>query len=112
WRVSLANAARTGAPVPDSGVAHDAMTRAASRRHRTAKAMTDMPKTAARRTEVRGERAGKRVRLIYAAAGRIGIGTGIPASIGAHLLAIGKLRRPGVYAPEACNVPAGVLQAG
>ena len=109
--VSLGKVARSGAPVCENGIAHDAMTWAASRLHRTCKAMTDVPKTAALRTEVRGERAGKRVRLIYAAAGRIGIGTGIPASIGAHLLAIGKLRRPGVYPPEACIDPEWFLQA-
>jgi len=99
------------APVCENGVAQDAMTWAARRLHRTCKAMTDVPKTGALRTEVRGERAGKRVRLIYAAAGRIGIGTGIPASIGAHLLAIGKLPRPGVYPPEACIDPEWFLQA-
>ncbi len=34
--------------------------------------------------------------------GRIGIGTGVPASIGAMLLAIGKIDKPGVWPPEAC----------
>jgi saccharopine dehydrogenase-like NADP-dependent oxidoreductase len=67
--------------------------------------MTDVPTTGALRTEVRGELAGKPVRLVYTAAGRIGIGTGIPAAIGAQLLAIGKVKQPGVWPPEACLDP-------
>ena len=72
------------------------MTYAAGTLYSACKAMVDVPKTGALRTEVRGELCGKRTRLIYSAAGRIGIGTGVPASIGAHLLAIGKITTPGV----------------
>jgi len=109
--VSLGKVARSSEPVHEGGVVEDAMTWAARRLHRICKSMTDVPKTGALRTEVCGERDGRRVRLIYSAAGRIGIGTGIPASIGAHLLAIGKLHQPGVYPPEACIDPEWFLLA-
>jgi saccharopine dehydrogenase-like NADP-dependent oxidoreductase len=43
--------------------------------------------------------------LVYAAAGRITVGTGVPASIGAMQLAIGLVRKPGVFPPEGCIEP-------
>jgi len=58
-----------------------------------------------------GELSGRRTHLVYTAAGRIGIGTGIPASIGAALLAIGKIRNRGVLPPEACIEPEWFLNA-
>jgi len=109
--VSLGKIARSGTPVRENGHPEEAMAWAVRRLHDTCKAMLHVPKVGALRTEVQGERAGRRVRLIYSAAGRIGIGTGIPASIGAHLLAIGKLRGPGVFPPEACIEPEWFLQA-
>lgn len=73
--------------------------------------MADVSPVGALRTEVRGELQGKRTRIIYSAAGRIGIGTGVPAAIGAQLLAIGKINKPGVYPPEACVEPEWFLAA-
>jgi saccharopine dehydrogenase-like NADP-dependent oxidoreductase len=70
-----------------------------------------VPTIAALRTEVRGELEGRPTRIVYTASGRIGIGTGVPASIGACLLGLGKLRRPGVYPPEACIDPEWFLLA-
>jgi saccharopine dehydrogenase-like NADP-dependent oxidoreductase len=67
--------------------------------------LTDEPTTGALRAEVVGELAGKRTRIVYSAAGCIANGTGIPAAIGAQMVAIGKIRMPGVYPPEACVDP-------
>ena len=105
WIVELGRVARSGHPVMVDGQAIDPMVFAANYLHQTCARLTDVPQTGALRTEVRGELGGRSVRLVYAAAGRITIGTGIPASIGAMLLAIGKIGKPGVYPPEACIEP-------
>jgi saccharopine dehydrogenase (NAD+, L-lysine-forming) len=109
--VELGRVARSGHPVMVDGTAVDPMAFAANYLHQACQRMTDVPQTGALRTEVRGELAGKAVRLVYAAAGRISIGTGVPASIGAMLLAIGKIRKPGVWPPEACIEPEWFLSA-
>ncbi len=109
--VELGTVARSGHPVIVDGRQVDPMDFAAASLHQTCKAMTDVPKTGALRTEVRGELAGRRTRIIYSAAGEIGIGTGVPAAIGAQLLAIGKIEQQGVYPPEACIDPEWFLQA-
>jgi saccharopine dehydrogenase-like NADP-dependent oxidoreductase len=109
--VELGQVSRYAGAVRLNGLSVSPMDFAAACLHQTCKAMTDVPKTGALRTEVRGERGGRQVRLIYSAAGRIGIGTGVPASIGAHLLALGKITQRGVYPPEACIDPEWFLQA-
>jgi saccharopine dehydrogenase-like NADP-dependent oxidoreductase len=109
--LELGRVARSGYPVMIEGRPVDPMTFAASYVHQTCARLTDVPQTGALRTEVRGELAGKAVRLVYAAAGRITIGTGIPASIGTMLLAIRKVNKPGVWPPEACIEPEWFLAA-
>lgn len=109
--VELGRVARSGYPVLVDGEAVDPMAFAANYLHQTCARLTDVPQTGALRTEVRGEIGGRSVRLVYAAAGRITTGTGIPASIGAMLLAIGKIGKPGVYPPEACVEPELFLSA-
>jgi len=109
--VELGRVARSGHPVVVDGAAVDPMAFAAHYLNQTCARLTDVPPTGALRTELRGELSGRPVRLIYAAAGRIGIGTGVPASIGAMLLSIGKVRGPGVYPPEACIDPEWFLSA-
>jgi saccharopine dehydrogenase (NAD+, L-lysine-forming) len=109
--VELGRVARSGHPVMVKGEAIDPMEFAAHYLHQACARLEGVPQTGALRTEVRGELGGRPVRLVYAAAGRITIGTGIPASIGAMLLAIGKIRRPGVFPPEACIDPEPFLSA-
>jgi saccharopine dehydrogenase (NAD+, L-lysine-forming) len=109
--LELGRVARSGHPVVVEGQAIDPMAFAAHYLHQTCSRLTGVAQTGALRTEVRGELAGRPVRLVYAAAGRITIGTGIPASIGAMLLAIGKIHKPGVYPPEACIDPELFLSA-
>lgn len=109
--VDLGRYARQAAPVRVDGHEVDGFALAAGYLYRACKAMTEVSQTGALRAEVRGELAGKRTRIIYTAAGRIGIGTGVPAAIGAALLAIGKIQRKGVFPPEACIEPEWFLQA-
>lgn len=109
--VELGRVVRPGHPVVVDGRPIDPMAFAAAYLNQTCARMTDVPTTGALRTEVRGELAGKPVRLVYTAAGRIGIGTGIPAAIGAQLLAIRKVNMPGVWPPEACLDPEWFLLA-
>jgi saccharopine dehydrogenase-like NADP-dependent oxidoreductase len=109
--VELGRVARSGHPVMIEEQAIDPMEFAAHYLHQTCGRLDGVSQTGALRTEVRGELAGRPLRLVYAASGRITIGTGIPASIGAMLLAIGKIRRPGVFPPEACIEPEPFLSA-
>ena len=111
WIVDLGRAARQLEPVCVDGVPVDGVAFAAALLYERCKAMTEVSQTGALRAEVVGELEGRRTRMIYTAAGRIGIGTGVPAAIGASLLAIGKIRKRGVYPPEACIEPEWFLSA-
>lgn len=102
--VELGPLARSGHPVPVDGQMVDPMDFAAQYLHDQCKRMVDVPRTGALRTEVRGWRRGHPVRLVYAAAGRITIGTGIPCAIGAQLIAAKLVKRHGVFPPEARGV--------
>ena len=68
------------------------------------------------RVKVRGERGGKRVTYTCEMVGRTAPGTGIPASIGAMMLASGEVEVKGVVPPEGCIDPekfiAAFLQRG
>jgi lysine 6-dehydrogenase len=101
--VELGRVARSGRPVMVDGRSVEPMDFAAGYFYQTCKAMADVPKTGALRTEVRGLADGRPVRLVYSAAGRIGIGTGVPCAIGAQLIAAGSVRRRGVFPPEAAG---------
>lgn len=109
--VDLGAFARRTPPLAVDGHTVDGFAIAAGYLYRECKAMTEVSQTGALRAEVVGELAGKRTHVVYTAAGRIGIGTGIPASIGASLLAIGKIRKKGVLPPEACIEPEWFLNA-
>jgi saccharopine dehydrogenase-like NADP-dependent oxidoreductase len=110
--VRLGEIARSGLSVPVDGQSIQPIDFGANYLHQTSKQrMADTSPTGALRTEVRGELEGRRTRIIYSAAGRIAIGTGVPAAIGAQLLAIGKINKPGVYPPEACVEPEWFLAA-
>jgi saccharopine dehydrogenase (NAD+, L-lysine-forming) len=106
--VKLSAAARSSA---EPNCANHRLERSAAQLYAWSKGLRDVPQTGALRAEARGELGGKRTRIVYAAAGRIAIGTGIPASIGAHMLALGKVATPGVYPPEACIDPEWFLLA-
>jgi saccharopine dehydrogenase-like NADP-dependent oxidoreductase len=101
--VELGRVARSERPIEVDGRSVDPMDFAAGYVYQTCKAMVDVPKTGALRTEVRGLADGRAVRRVYSAAGRIGIGTGVPCAIGAQLIAAGSVRRRGVFPPEAAG---------
>ena len=65
----------------------------------------DVPKLGAMRVEVRGMKSGKKTGIIFASTGKMNEGTGIPVSIGAQMLAKGKIKDKGVFAPEGCIDP-------
>ncbi len=109
--MELGRVARSGRPVPVGGRLIDPMDFAASYVLEHCRRLEGVSPIGALRTEVRGEVGGRAVRRVYAAAGRIGIGTGIPAAIGAMLLAIRKIDQPGVQPPEACIEPEWFLAA-
>lgn len=92
-------------PSASPGTSSNTMELAATRLMEGCHRMRGVSQVGALRTEVRGTLSGRPTRIVYAAAGRIGIGTGVPASIGACLLGLGKIRKPGVYPPEACIDP-------
>ncbi len=103
--VDLGRTARPNHAIKWQGTETDAMEDAATNLQEACKAMVDVPRIGALRTEVRGEVEGKRARVVYAAPGRIGQGTGISASIGSKFRATGEVVRPGVHPPEACIDP-------
>ena len=109
--VELGKVAMSGMTVRVDGHVVDPMDFASTYLYNKGKSMTTVSKTGALRTEVRGYLEGKRTRIIYSAAGRICTGTGVPASIGAHELAIGNIKKPGVFPPEACIDPESFLTA-
>lgn len=65
-----------------------------------------IPYEGAVRVEVRGKKDGRPARAIYTAQARMNAGTGVPLSVGAQMLAAGKLEEHGgVFAPEGCIDP-------
>ncbi len=109
--VELGKVAVSGKSVRVNGQDVDPMEFASAYLYSQGKSMTSVPKTGALRTEVRGELEGKKTRVIYSASGRICIGTGVPASIGAQELALGSIEKHGVFPPEACIDPESFLLA-
>lgn len=103
--VELGRLVKLGGSVEVKGVTMDPLDFGAAYLHQTCKSMVDVPRTAALRTEAVGELDGRRTRIAYSAAGLISIGTGVPAAIGAYLLAIAEIHEPGAYPPEACVDP-------
>jgi len=63
------------------------------------------------RVEIIGERAGERIVHSFLVADKMGRLTGIPAAIGALMLAQGEIQQPGVFAPEAIIRPEPFLKA-
>lgn len=88
----------------------DAMDFAASYLHKKCKSLKGIPKEGGLRVEVKGKKGGKINRIIIASSGRIAQGTGIAASIGAQMLAKGKISKKGVLVPEDCINPSEFLE--
>jgi saccharopine dehydrogenase (NAD+, L-lysine-forming) len=106
WIVQLGTMVREAdGPVDASGIPVDPMDFAAALFRRKCKAIRGVPLEGALRVEVRGRRSGKPRRVIFSSSGRIGLGTGIPAAVGAAMLSQGRIDGVGVLAPEACVEP-------
>jgi saccharopine dehydrogenase (NAD+, L-lysine-forming) len=106
WIVQLGTMVReAGGPVEVAGVPIEPMDFAAALLRRKCKAIQGVPLEGALRVAVRGWRGGKARRVIFSSSGRIGLGTGIPAAVGAAMLSQGKVDTVGVLAPEACIDP-------
>jgi saccharopine dehydrogenase-like NADP-dependent oxidoreductase len=80
----------------------DAMDFAASYFHEKCKSLKGVPKEGALRVAVKGRKEKKTKKIVYSSSGLIAEGTGIAASIGAQMLAEGKIRCKGVSPPEEC----------
>ena len=78
---------------------------AASYLHHHCKKLTGVPMEAALRIEVRGSKNGKKRAVNFSSAGRLGRATGVPASIGAIMIAQKRIAMTGVFPPEACIEP-------
>jgi saccharopine dehydrogenase (NAD+, L-lysine-forming) len=68
-------------------------------------ASVEVPREGALRVWLEGRRGGKRRRVLFSSAGLLGHGTGIPAAVGATMLARGVIEARGVRAPEECIEP-------
>jgi saccharopine dehydrogenase-like NADP-dependent oxidoreductase len=106
WIIDLGKMAREAdGPILLEGQLVEAMDFAASQFYTRCLSLKDVPKEGALRVMVKGRKAGRVKKVFFSSAGRIAQGTGIPASIGAQMLAAGKVKGPGVLAPEECIEP-------
>ena len=92
-------------PIQVGGSKIDAMDFAAAYFHQKCKGLKDVPKEGALRVVVSGRKGNKAKKVYFSSVGRIAKGTGIPASIGAMMLAKGDITEKGVLPPEACIEP-------
>jgi saccharopine dehydrogenase-like NADP-dependent oxidoreductase len=103
WIVSLGQMAHeaTG-PVNIGGQAVDAMDFAVSYFRQKCMSLKNIPLPGAVRVVVKGRKDGKKKNMYFSSSARIAFGTGIPAAIGAIMLAKGEITRKGVLPPEEC----------
>jgi saccharopine dehydrogenase-like NADP-dependent oxidoreductase len=80
----------------------DAMDFAAADFLKKCKSLKDVPKEGALRVAVKGKRNQETKKIIYSSSGLLAKGTGISASVGAQMLAQGKIKGKGVLPPEEC----------
>jgi saccharopine dehydrogenase (NAD+, L-lysine-forming) len=89
-------------PIACGGVRVDPMDFAAAYLRAACKALPGVTPEGGLRVEVVGTRRGRRRRVVFATAGRLGQGTGVPASIGAQMILQGLVTERGVRPPEEC----------
>ncbi len=104
--LSLAKIVREApGPIQVNSMKIDPMDFAASYLHQRCKRMNGIPKEGALRVKVEGIKGGKKKSVLFSSSARIASGTGIPASIGAIMLARGDIELKGVLPPEECINP-------
>jgi saccharopine dehydrogenase (NAD+, L-lysine-forming) len=92
-------------PIRVAGREIEAMDFAAAYLHQQCKNLKNVPLDGALRVAVQGRKGSKRKKIVFSSAGRLAAGTGIPAAIGAIMLAHGKIKAKGVLPPEECVEP-------
>jgi saccharopine dehydrogenase-like NADP-dependent oxidoreductase len=104
--VSLGRLVReTNGPITVGARRLNAMDFAAAYLRQRCLSSKSLPKEGALRVEVRGKKGKHKMRVIYSAAGLIGQGTGVSASIGALMIMKGSVEGKGVLPPEECIDP-------
>ena len=104
--VQLGKMIRAGIdPVHVNGHEINTMDFAASYLNKKCKQLKNIPLEAALRVEVSGKKKSKKIKIIFSSVGRLAKATGIPAAIGAIMIAQGKINMKGAYPPEACIEP-------
>lgn len=91
-----------GEPIELEGRCLDPEDYAAEELYRICRQAGRVSRDGALRTEVTGAKNGRRMKIAYSSSGRLTFGTGIPASIGAQMLAKKEIRQKGVLPPEEC----------
>jgi len=89
-------------PIPVDNSNIDPMDFAASYFHEKCKNLKGVKKEGALRVAVNGKKEGISKKIIYSSSGYLSQGTGIAASIGAQMIAQGKIKEKGVLPPEEC----------
>ena len=89
-------------PLNVRGLAVTPLEFAASLVYKVSSKIRNVPKMGAVRVEVRGIKGGNKASIAFASTGRMNEGTGVQVSIGAQMLAKGKIKEKGVFAPEGC----------
>ena len=106
WILYLGKMIRDAAgPVKLNSMKIDVMDFAASYLHQQCKSIKNIPHEGALRVKVEGCKNGKKRSVFFSSSARIASGTGIPAAIGAIMLARNEIDKKGVLPPEACIDP-------
>ena len=83
----------------------DAMDFAAASLLEKCKEIRDVPLEAGLMVSLKGRKKGKTKKIVFSSVGRLGSATGVPASIGAIMIARGKINMTGAMPPEICIEP-------
>ena len=92
-------------PVTMNGTTIDVMDFAASCLLRRCRKLKNVPLEAGLMVSLKGRKKGKTKKVFFSSVGRLGPATGVPASIGAIMIAQGKVKLTGSMPPEVCIVP-------
>ena len=92
-------------PVRVNGSQLEAMDFAAAELLRRCKNLTNVAPEAALMVRLTGRKRGKTKKITFSSVGRLGPATGVPASIGAIMIAQGKIHLTGSMPPEICIEP-------
>jgi saccharopine dehydrogenase-like NADP-dependent oxidoreductase len=92
-------------PVTVNGTTVDVMDFAASCLLRRCRKLENVPLEAGLMVSLKGRKRGKTKKVFFSSVGRLGPATGVPASIGAIMIAQGKIKLTGAMPPEVCIQP-------